>query len=203
MGCWAPFSTAPLTGHQPGLPAGTGRTPSGVLSERQATRAEGAGTWWPPPSPCRVGVQRLTQPGPGVQTEGWGLRGDWACLPLSREHPAQRSAAGLAAAGAESELKGTQAPAQPTGGRRAGHDQRRRWRRARAGGDARARCGRVGAVTEAPPPGGSPHPIRRRAGRRAESLQRTPSPQPPGGRVSAVSALSLLSSPCPSSSRDS
>lgn len=151
------------------------------------------------PSPCRVGVQRLTQPGPGVQTEGWGLARGLACLPLSRStQPSARRPAWLRR-GRSRSSRGHRPQRSRLGGRRAGHDQRRRWRRARGGrGHARARCGRVGRGDRGPAPWRvTPHPIRRRAGR-AESLQRTPSPQPPGGRVSAVSALSLLSSPCPS-----
>lgn len=100
--------------------------------------------------------------------------------PGLQDHPGQRSAASLAAVGVESELKGTQAPEQGTGGPgrtfttgvavggARGGRRGTRMRGAAAGG----------GVTEAPPPWRvtpTPHP---EAGvGRAESLQRTPSPQ--------------------------
>ena len=103
--------------------------------------------------------------------------------PGLQDHPAQqRSAASLAAVGVESELKGTQAPEQgtggpgrtiTTGGAVGGARGGRRGRETRMRGAAVG-----GGGTEAPPPrrvSPTPHP---EAGvGRAESLQRTPSPQ--------------------------
>ena len=139
-GAGRPSPRLPLTlGHQPGLPAGTGRT--SVLGccqkdKQRGQRARGRGGL-PFSLPSR---RPATHPaGPWGPDGGLGVCAGTG-LPLAlQEHPAQRSAAGLAAAGAESELQGTQAPAQPTGGPAAGHDQRGRWRRARGGRGTRMR----------------------------------------------------------------
>jgi hypothetical protein len=88
--------------------------------------------------------------------------------PGLQDHPAQRLAASLAAVGVESELKGTQAPEQGTGGPgRTFTTGRSRWRCARReAGDAHARCGCRGRGDRGPAPlAGHPHaPSRSRGG---------------------------------------
>ena len=129
------------------------------------------------PSPCRVGVQRLTQPGPGVQTEGWGFARGLACLLLSRStQPSARRPAWLRR-GRSRSSRGHRPQRSPLGGRRPVTT------RGAVGGARGAGGGRACAVRprgrgdRGPAPWRlTPHPVPRRAGR-AESLQRTPSPQ--------------------------
>ena len=71
--------------------------------------------------------------------------------------------------------------------------------RAAGGGDGRRACAaRLWAEGDRgpAPPAGQPHAPSRGGG--GEGREPAAHPQPPGGRVSAVSALSLLSSSCPS-----
>lgn len=180
MGCWAPFSTAPSDPRPPARPA-RGDRPDlrlGVLSERQATRAEGAGTWWPPLLPAESASRDSPSRALGSRRRAGGLRGDW---PASRSPGAPSPALGgrPGCGGGGVGAQGDTGPSAADWGA-GGPVTTRGAVGGGAGGGTRVRGAAAwGGVTEAPPPGGSPRTpsAGARGGLRACSAPPAPSPQ--------------------------
>lgn len=177
-GAGRPSPRLPLTlGHQPGLPARTGRT--SVLGccqkdKQRGQRARGRGGL-PFSLPSR---RPATHPaGPWGPDRGLGACAGTGLPPALQEHPAQRWRPAWLRRGRSRSSRGHRPQRSPLGGRRPVTT------RGAVGGARGAGGGRACAVRprgrgdRGPAPWRlTPHPVPRRAGR-AESLQRTPSPQ--------------------------
>ena len=150
----------------------------GALSERQATWAEDAGTWWSPLFPAESASSDSPSRALGSRRRAGGLHGD---CPVSWSPGPPRPALGgqPGCGGGGVRAQGDTGPrAEDRGARQDVHDLRSRWRCAREAGDAHARCGCTGRGDRGPAPWRvTPRPHPEAGVGRAESLQRTPSPQ--------------------------